>query len=128
MEVYRIGGKYTQEAMLEPDRRWSYIYDDIQRVESFVIQSAKECTTPAKAGTTRVCIPVDAPGVYAAGAYHDRNANRRFDKNWLGIPVERFGVSNNPSMTFGAPPFEEAAFEVGANGIDLTIKLRSALE
>ena len=35
------------------------------------------------------------PGRYAITVYHDKNDNRQFDKNWLGMPKEDWGVSNN---------------------------------
>ena len=43
------------------------------------------------------------PGIYAATAYHDENGNGKFDKNRVGLPIEGFGMSNNPT-TFLTPP------------------------
>ena len=54
------------------------------------------------------------PGTYAITVYHDRNDNRRFDKNWLGIPKEAWGVSNNVRPRLRAPRFDEAMLDVGA--------------
>ena len=54
------------------------------------------------------------PGTYAITVYHDRNANRRFDKNWLGMPKEDWGVSNNVRPRLRAPRFNEAMMTVGA--------------
>ena len=53
------------------------------------------------------------PGTYAITVYHDRNANRRFDKNWLGMPKEDWGVSNNVRPRLRAPRFNEAMLDVG---------------
>ena len=53
------------------------------------------------------------PGTYAITVYHDRNANRRFDKNWLGMPKEDWGVSNNVRPRLRAPRFNEAMMTVG---------------
>ena len=49
-----------------------------------------------------------APGHYAITVYHDKNDNRRFDKNWLGMPKEDWGVSNNVRPRLRAPRFDEA--------------------
>src|SRR5690349_5153104 len=35
-------------------------------------------------------------GVYAVSVFHDENLNGRLDTNWLGIPREGVGASNNP--------------------------------
>ena len=52
------------------------------------------------------------PGPHAITVYHDRNANQRFDKNWLGMPKEAWGVSNNVRPRLRAPRFNEAMLDV----------------
>ncbi len=52
------------------------------------------------------------PGIYAFKYIHDENGNNRLDTNRMGIPVEGFGFSNNPKMTFGPPPFRKTLFEL----------------
>ncbi|MEK6196208.1 MAG: DUF2141 domain-containing protein, partial [Deltaproteobacteria bacterium] len=44
-------------------------------------------------------------GIYAVAVYHDTNANGKMDKNFLGIPKESYGHSNNAAGSFGPPPF-----------------------
>ena len=51
------------------------------------------------------------PGTYAIGVYVDENENEKLDTNFLGIPKEQFGFSNN-AKTFGIPKFEAASFVV----------------
>jgi len=34
-----------------------------------------------------------APGVYGVKTYQDTNRNGKFDQNWLGWPLERYGFS-----------------------------------
>ena len=59
---------------------------------------------PAAAqGTVDVCLTPPAPGTYAVAVYHDENANIKFDKNWIGLPVEGYGISNNPTVFLGPP-------------------------
>ncbi len=81
---------------------------------------------PAAEGQTKFCIPIDRPGTYAVGIYHDRNDNWKFDKNFLGIPKEAFGLSNNPRYGLRRPKLEEAAFEVAPEGAETVIKLARA--
>jgi uncharacterized protein (DUF2141 family) len=61
-------------------------------------------------------------GVYAVAMIHDENANGKLDTNFVGIPTEGIGVSNNPRLT-GTPGFEEAKFKVSGNtAITITAK------
>lgn len=64
------------------------------------------------------------PGPYAVAVSHDLNGNRRTDTNFLGMPKEDWGVSNNVRPNLRAPTFDEARFEVAAIGVTtLEIKL-----
>lgn len=82
---------------------------------------------PADAPSTSLCIPLSRPGVYALVLYHDRNGDLEFNKNWLGLPKEPFGISNNPPLRMAKPKHEQAAFRLEKGMITLTIMLRSAL-
>lgn len=64
-----------------------------------------------------------APGRYAVAVSHDLNGNRRTDTNFLGIPTEDWGVSNNLRPTLRAPRFEEAAVPVD-EGAPTAIEIR----
>ncbi|NTW32529.1 MAG: DUF2141 domain-containing protein [Bacteroidetes bacterium] len=50
------------------------------------------------------------PGKYAFKYFHDENKNLNLDTNWVGIPSEGFGFSNNAAGTFGPPPFKKTIF------------------
>jgi uncharacterized protein (DUF2141 family) len=61
-------------------------------------------------------------GVYAVAAIHDENGNGELDTNFLGIPTEGIGISNNPRL-LGKPEFGEARFEIkGAATITVSAK------
>lgn len=49
-------------------------------------------------------------GRYAISVFHDKNSNKKIDKNWLGIPTENYGFSKNKFGTFGPPDFEDVSF------------------
>ncbi|QOI96255.1 MAG: DUF2141 domain-containing protein [Flammeovirgaceae bacterium] len=55
------------------------------------------------------------PGEYAISCYHDINNNKKLDSNFMGIPREPYGFSNNARGTFGPPAFEDARFTVKSN-------------
>ncbi|MFN3959256.1 MAG: DUF2141 domain-containing protein [Parvularculaceae bacterium] len=78
----------------------------------------------ASAPATEVCIHAPEAGQFAMVAYHDENANEKFDKGAFGIPVEPYGVSQNPKIRLAPPPIEKALFEVAETGATVEIKLR----
>jgi len=61
-------------------------------------------------------------GAYAVQVMHDENGNDKLDSNFLGIPTEGYGFSNNPDVMRRAT-FDEARFEVKADTA-ITIRLR----
>jgi uncharacterized protein (DUF2141 family) len=59
------------------------------------------------------------PGAYAVSVSHDLNGNRKTDTNFLGIPREDWGVSNNVRPTLRAPTFDEAKIDVQAERVTI---------
>ena len=76
---------------------------------------------PIEAGAARVRLGPFPPGVYAVTVYHDRDGDEQFDKNWLGIPREAWGVSNNVRPRLRAPTFDEARLELEAGEHQVSI-------
>lgn len=52
------------------------------------------------------------PGKYAFKYFHDEDNNKELETNWIGIPKEGYGFSNNATGTFGPPSFEDMLFEL----------------
>ena len=77
--------------------------------------------SPIQGGKAVAKCPDLAPGVYALSLFHDENTNFNFDLNFVGLPKEGYGFSNN-LKPLGAPKFAEAQFKIGAEPIKLTIK------
>ena len=77
----------------------------------------------AKSGTLTVEIPNLPPGKYAAAIIHDANGNGKLDTNFLGIPSEAYGFSNNARGNFGPPDFQDCLFEVKDNAT-ITVRLK----
>jgi uncharacterized protein (DUF2141 family) len=46
-------------------------------------------------------------GEYAISVDHDENGNGKMDTNFVGMPKEGVGVSNNAKSSFGPPSFED---------------------
>jgi|SRR5215831_8884369 len=63
------------------------------------------------------------PGDYSVVAIHDENKNHRLDRNFLGIPKEGFGFSNNPHVGLSAPRFDAAIVHVTCPVTEIKIHL-----
>lgn len=63
-------------------------------------------------------------GEYAVMLYHDENDNHKIDKNFLGIPKEGFGFSNDAEPGFGAPYYSESKFNFNQAQQSIEINLQ----
>jgi len=102
------------------------LHDDIK--ENFLVwdKVVLRVRADAKKGETTFCMPLTKPGDYAIAIYHDKNGNKEFDKNFLGIPSEHFGMSNNPKFGLKSPEYEQAVFTVPETGSEIKIRLLKA--
>jgi uncharacterized protein (DUF2141 family) len=62
-------------------------------------------------------------GYYAIKVFHDENSNGELDLNFLGIPTENYGYSNNVSAWFGQPDWEKAKFFFNQREMTLEISV-----
>jgi len=62
-------------------------------------------------------------GVYAISLFVDSNSNKIIDKNFLGIPTEQYGFSNNATGFLGSPSFKDASFNL-VNDSNIKISLK----
>ncbi|MDR3328194.1 MAG: DUF2141 domain-containing protein [Prevotellaceae bacterium] len=72
--------------------------------------------------TMTVTFPNLPKGMYAVTVYQDINENKQLDNNFLGIPKEKYGLSNNiykPSK----PDFKTCSFLINSD-ITINIKLK----
>jgi uncharacterized protein (DUF2141 family) len=51
-------------------------------------------------------------GNYAVSVIHDENENNELDSNFMGVPKEGYGFSNNAMGMFGPPSFDDAVIVV----------------
>jgi uncharacterized protein (DUF2141 family) len=73
------------------------------------------------------CRYADVPeGSYAVSIVHDANGNRRVDTNFIGLPIEQWGVSNNARPGLRAPRFDEAVFKIAADAKEVVIDIKVA--
>ena len=63
------------------------------------------------------------PGTYAMVVIHDEKMNGELDTNWLGIPKEGFGFSNQATALLSAPSFSDASFQYDGQDAEMTMSL-----
>ncbi|MEG2606242.1 MAG: DUF2141 domain-containing protein [Mucinivorans sp.] len=56
-----------------------------------------------------------ADGTYTVTLFHDHDNNRKLTTNFIGIPKEGFGFSNNAKVRIGKPDYKLAKFDVKNN-------------
>ncbi|MEZ4796241.1 MAG: DUF2141 domain-containing protein [Flavobacteriaceae bacterium] len=81
----------------------------------------QETASKVKDGKVIVTFKNVTPGNYALMAMHDENDNKLMDFEANGMPLESYGLSNNP-MLMGPPTFTDGKFEVTDKNVDITIK------
>lgn len=79
---------------------------------------------PVTLPVTHTCIALSAPGTYAVALFGDENENGHFDTNFLGIPVEGYGFSNNPTLFLGPPDLDEVRIAVHPGDNPVAIKMK----
>ena len=62
-------------------------------------------------------------GVYAISLFVDSNENKIIDKNFIGIPIEQYGFSNDASGFLSSPSFKDASFNLESN-LNIKISLK----
>ena len=78
---------------------------------------------PAVAGAMTFHLGALQPGIYAVSVFHDERGDGRIATNFLGIPRDGLGASNNPVARFGPPSFEAAAFRIAGADARITVRI-----
>lgn len=78
---------------------------------------------PVKGGKVSIPLKNTPNGTYAIAFFHDSNANGKMDKNFVGLPKEGYGFSNDAMGKFGPPSFKEASFTyTGKEKVTMKVK------
>jgi len=62
-----------------------------------------------------------AAGTYAVSVVHDENSNCKLDTNFIGVPREGVGASNDAKGHMGPPKFGAASFRYQSGRLELKI-------
>ncbi len=102
------------------------------RISCAIFNSADGFPSDSSAAAGKVRAPIenmagtcDFPnlpaGTYAVAVYQDEHETGQLTKNFLGIPTEAYGFSNDAHGTFGPAPFNAAAFSYPGGTMEITI-------
>jgi uncharacterized protein (DUF2141 family) len=71
-------------------------------------------------GTMRVRFTGLTPGAYAVSVHHDEDSDGKLKTNFIGMPKEGVGVSNNPG---GMPSYGKSTVNIGpGSAISVTMR------
>ena len=99
---------------------WALYADAAQYEADEPLRGGRAAATGASTAVSLGPVP---PGRYTVAVFLDADGNGKFDTNFLGIPKEPFGFSNDARGTLGKPDFESASFEVGPAGAKIEMTL-----
>ena len=62
---------------------------------------------------------------YTIAIFHDVNDNGKMDKNFVGVPKEPYGFSNNARSKWGPPKYEIAKFELNQKVLKINAAVKT---
>jgi len=87
------------------------------------VETTQSCEIAANDDEVELVFRDVPPGVYAIKVIHDENDDNKLNQNLLGIPSEKYGISNNVMGKFGLPSFKDASFNVSGGDTVLSIAI-----
>ena len=90
------------------------LYDSEKNYMKEIFRSAE---VPIKNNKAKIIFNLLEKGEYAFSFFQDLNENKKIDTNFLGIPKEPYGFSNQKKGRFGPPKFKEVAFKLNKNDV-----------
>lgn len=99
------------------------LYDEFTW-SSTVDDPLASANVPAAAAQTTVVLKDLKPGVYAIKTYQDANNNGKFDQNFIGLPLERYGFSHDARPFLSEPSFDRTCFTLKDGDNEITLHLQ----
>jgi uncharacterized protein (DUF2141 family) len=102
---------------------WVYEKPDDWLSERYRTQKAVKVAGHRENGTVTVELKLPA-GEYALSVFQDLNDDGKLARNFIGLPKEPAGLSNNAVPRFGPPRYKDAKFTLGATPVVQQIRLQ----
>lgn len=106
-------GSIVVQVYDSPDR---WLGEQIFRVEKVTVAGNRS----GDSVTVELTLPA---GEYALSVYQDTDGNGKMARNFVGLPKEPAGLSNNIVPRFGPPKYKDAKFELRGAPAEQRIKL-----
>jgi len=99
------------------------VFDDAEHFLSKSGGAVKKLRAKVTGAEMSVTIADLPPGQYGISIYHDENGNGELDTNFLGIPKEPYGFSNNARGFAGPRKFDATLITVTEQETTISIDL-----
>ncbi|MEN2281059.1 DUF2141 domain-containing protein [Algoriphagus sp. SE2] len=99
------------------------LFDNKEGFPSNPEKALKSISLPIKNKKAEIILKGIKPGKYAISVFHDDDKDGKIKTNAIGIPIDKYGFSNNPTLLFGPPSFSKASFEVKNKPVKVEIRL-----
>jgi uncharacterized protein (DUF2141 family) len=99
------------------------------RAHGWTQEGSEIATCTAEIAHHRATCVIDdvEPGTYGFAFLHDEDDDGALDRDWIGIPSEGFGFSNDAAPSLGPPSYESARFSHDESVTTLHIRTRYGL-
>lgn len=84
-------------------------------------------SVPAEIGSVSVTFENIAPGPWAVAAFQDKNGSGEMDKNFIGLPLEPYALSNDATSHM-IPTLKDALVKMAAGANEVHLKLGSFMK
>jgi uncharacterized protein (DUF2141 family) len=117
--VVNIGGLRTEKG-----KCILYLYNNKNGFPTDANKAINTATGSILNGKSTLILKDIADGEYAISIVHDENDNGVLDSNFLGMPKEGVGVSNNAKGFFGPPSYEDSKFQLNKKSLTTNITIK----
>jgi uncharacterized protein (DUF2141 family) len=102
---------------------YAILYNAVDAFPTKTDKAVKIVSSTVKNKKAQVMFNEIPYGEYAIAILHDENANRTMDYNFVGMPREGYGFSNDAKGMLRPPAYKDAKFTLDKPRLNATIKL-----
>ncbi len=101
-----------------------YLYSNKKGFPTDADKAINSATGTILNGKSTIILKDVTDGEYAIAVVHDENDNGALDTNFLGMPKEGVGVSNNAKGFFGPPSYDDSKFRLNKKSLTANITIK----
>jgi uncharacterized protein (DUF2141 family) len=100
------------------------IFDQADGFPEEAKKAFKALSIPVENFSAQTTIKNLPAGNYAVSVFHDQDGDGVFKKNSIGLPIDSYGFSNNPTLFFGPPSFSKCKVAINNEPVSVEINLK----